>query len=611
MSLRQTKTIVVFLILSTAVSPLFLFSPGYAADAAIRNKELCSWVESWRLAWETADLENYLSFYTPDALQEKRNGLKAIRNQRRRLWKKAKPISVKLSGLKMYRHSEGVLLLFAQEYSGKGGFSDSGFKTLLVVRSTAADGKWRIAEESWFPRKPAFSYREITPAEEKTGGVGFAEAEASRQKKMLPVIGEEIKSTASTALLNQKEITVSGEKTIVPSAIALETQPTPSEKTVKQSRHFSSLTDALKLTPSVKFTQTYNDNVYFTVTDRKQDWISTLSPGMELASQSERMNAGLSVNFNGIYYADQHELNAVDQFYRGKLRYAITDRLALGTEAGYSQDSQANREIDTTGIVFPVAVNRENNNYGASGEWQATEKSLVALSYRYQNERYDKSTYTDSSSHAAAAGLIYLLSPVTKGRLNFDYTKYRVTNATVNSYMGSIGVSRDVNKLWSVLVDVGANYTQTSFVVDGITSATGEQTNTGWGPAGQITVAYKHESTNASFMMNKSVKPVSGAAGAVNRTSVGLDVRHKFTYELSGYLTANYFINKSDPGEFSNIVTDQNTIQVSLGPRYDFSRDMFLKASYTYARVDYKQTNTFADQHLVMLTFYIQHALFE
>jgi hypothetical protein len=372
--------------------------------------------------------------------------------------------------------------------------------------------------------------------------------------------------------------------------------------------------DEFKVVTSASLKEAYNDNVYFTTTGRKSDWVSTLSPAIELIDKTERFEGSLSARFNGIYYLDQTDLNAVDQFYRGKFRYALTNRLGLGAEAGYARDSQATREIDTTGVVFATPVNRERQNYGVSGDWRFTDTTLAALSYDYGKDRYDKSTFTDLESQRAGLNFLQNINPTTKGRLNLGYANYRVTGLTLDSYSSTIGISRDFNNLWSILIDLGASYTRTRFnilTLGGGGLTTQERTNEGWGPMGQIALAYKHERTNGSLTLNRSVMPVSGTAGSANRSSLSLDLRHKFTYELSGYVTASYFLNKSDPGEFSNTIIDQTTSQISIGPRYDFNKEMFLTATYTYSRTDYGQTKTTADQHLVMLMFNIQHAIIE
>lgn len=367
--------------------------------------------------------------------------------------------------------------------------------------------------------------------------------------------------------------------------------------------------DQIKFIPSMAIKEAYNDNIYMTTSDRKDDWISTISPGLEFTSKTERMNASLAARLNGIYYIDQHDLNAIDQSYQGKLRYALTEKLGLGGEAGFVRDSQSTREIDTTGIIFPTAVIRERQNYGITGDWRINETISTGISYKYGKDRYDRLPYVDQESQIVGLNFTTYLNELTQGRLNFGYANYRQVGSsvtTIDNYSGTIGISRDFSKIWSVLIDVGAVYTHNRFDV-----LTMEQTNNDWGPMGQISIACKYEKTSGSLTFNKSVMPVSGTAGAANRTSLGLNVSHKFTYELSGYLTTTYFINKSDPGQFSSTGIDQNTMQVSVGPRYDFNKDIYLTASYTYSRVDYGQTKTYADQHLAMLTLNIQHKFFE
>ena len=366
--------------------------------------------------------------------------------------------------------------------------------------------------------------------------------------------------------------------------------------------------EEIKVTPSLIIQQAYNDNVYFTTANRKGDWTSTISPGLEFTDKTERLDASLSARFNGIYYVDQHDLNAVDQFYRGTLRYSLSEKLTVGAEAGFIRDSQATREIDTTGIIFPMAVIRERQNYGFTGDWHINETTTTGISYNYGKDRYDQANFTDLESQTVGLNFIKYFDERIQGRINLGYANYSLgaSLVTIDNYNSTIGFSRDFSNIWSVLIDVGAVYTHSSFNV-----LAPERTNEEWGPMGQLTIACKYEKTNGSLTLTRSVTPVSGVTGAANRTSLGLNVNHRFTYEFSGYLTATYFINKSDPGEFSTTGIDQNTIQVSLGPRYNFNKDIFLTASYTYSRVDYGQTSTYADQHLAMLTLNIQHTFFE
>ncbi len=365
--------------------------------------------------------------------------------------------------------------------------------------------------------------------------------------------------------------------------------------------------DSLRLIPSLAITAGYNDNVYFATTDKKGDWFSLISPGLELIYRTERTEASLSARFNGSYYADQHEnLNDIDQFYKGKLRHALTERLGLGVEAGFSRDSSAARDINTTGTIFPSNVIRDRQNYIVSGDWRITGRTTAGVSYNYLNDHYNQPAYTDMSSHSVGLNFITALNETTKGRLNFGYSNYYMGGTTLNNYSGTVGIDKSFNEIWSVLIDAGTVYTHTRYNI-----LTQERTNGGWGPMGQVAIACKYEKTDGKLTLSRSVIPLSGYATTANNTSLVLDIRHRFTYELSGFLTAGYFINKSDPGEYANTGIDQNTITISIGPRYNFNKDISITPSYMYSRVDYKLTDTYADRHLVMLTLNLQYTFWE
>jgi len=595
-------------------------APKSAGDAfdSDRLLNLESWLESWRRAWETADLESYLSFYRQKAIQETRKNVGEIRRQRKALWKMAKPASVKISDLEIYKHPRGLMLCFAQDYSARNVFSDSGFKTLLIIASDAGEEKWQIAEERWYRQKPDIPYPLIGAGKKQTQNVqAFKKEEQMKieqwgdqgQKKAAPEVVSEPK---------EKEIVFpEARETQTPIAVVETITPSPDKEKLKKT-YSPAAGGGYTIIPQIKVIQAYNDNLYWSSGERKGDWVSAISPAIELARKSEILAASISARLSSVNYLNQHELNAVEQFYLGKLRKDVTSRLTIGADAGYVRDAQANRDIDVTGAIFPVPVNRESYNLSAYGEWWATERGQASFLYKYQGDRYDRDNYVDLCSQVAAAGLSYQLNSVTRGRINLSWANYRVAGAKVDAYWGTFGFSRDVSSMLNVLVDVGAILSRSSFAVPfliatpaGITLATRQEDSAVWGPFGQIVISYKQEKTNASFSVRRSVMPVSGTISTANRTYFGLECRRRFTNELTGVLAANYFINKSDRGEFSAAMIDQSTMYVSLGSRYDVNKDLFVMASYNYNRFDNGQTRTSADQHLFLVTLNIQHAILQ
>ena len=371
--------------------------------------------------------------------------------------------------------------------------------------------------------------------------------------------------------------------------------------------------EEFKVVPSAAISEKYDDNVFYTEKDRKGDWVTTISPGLEVINRTEKMDANLKARVDAIYYAGQTDLNAWDQSYRGNFRYALTNRFGLGAEAGYIRDSQPGREIEVTGLVLST-VKRERQNYGITGDWRITDRTLTSLFYKYGKDTYDNPRYLDLDYQNVGLGFSHDITPTQKGNMFFGYNYYHVSGTTVNNYTGTIGLSRDLTELWNISMAAGPSYTRTRFDIlslSGPAIVTEEKVNEGWGWVGQASLGYKGEKASGNLTAAKSVLPASGNAGAVNRTSLSLDARYRLIYELRGVVTAYYFINKSDAGEFSSTAIDETTMQVSPGLRYEFNGDTALEARYTYSRTAYGQSNTSADRHIVMVSFTIQHALLE
>lgn len=104
-------------------------------------------IEDWRTAWQAGDVERYMSFYAPDARQQGR-GVAGIREHKARLWAKAAPAEVVLSGVRLQVDPAGVRVDMTQAYRDNTGRGDRGTKMLLL--QPHANG-WRIVQEDWAP----------------------------------------------------------------------------------------------------------------------------------------------------------------------------------------------------------------------------------------------------------------------------------------------------------------------------------------------------------------------------------------------------------------------------------------------------------------------------
>jgi hypothetical protein len=400
----------------------------------------------------------------------------------------------------------------------------------------------------------------------------------------------------------------------------------------------ASLADELKLTPSLTIKEDYNDNIFFSTVDSTSDFVSTLSPGIELSDRNERLDASLLLRLNGILYAKTTDLDAVDQYYRGGLRFLLTPRSSISASAGYILDSQPDREIETTGLVLG-SVKRHRQQYSLAGEMALTETTSADLAYSYQQDDYNNNRFSDLEYHDGSLSLTHDLDRLlrsTKAMISFDYAHYisSVTlvdslNSTsiVDNYSLTVGMSHSVSELWSVQANAGGRYTVSKFqswglegyqLVDnqGLILAVPvysplNQKSHQWGWVGQAALSYNGEKNQGSLSFNSDVQPASGqTSGTTIRTGVVADMRRRFTYELSGGVSVGYYLNKSNPGAIAGQAINEETVLVSPNVHYQFSRDMYLEASYRFTKVFYNITNTDANRNSFFVTFYIQNPFF-
>lgn len=122
---------------------------GLAADYLDQVSDAASaMIEKWRRAWEAGRLDEYIGYYTDDAVQQGRWGAKNIQKQKEQLWQRVQPTLVQITGLRLVADKQGLRADMNQVYADSSGHTDRGIKTLLL----RFDGKnWRIARDDWAP----------------------------------------------------------------------------------------------------------------------------------------------------------------------------------------------------------------------------------------------------------------------------------------------------------------------------------------------------------------------------------------------------------------------------------------------------------------------------
>jgi hypothetical protein len=133
--------------------------------------------------------------------------------------------------------------------------------------------------------------------------------------------------------------------------------------------------------------------------------------------------------------------------------------------------------------------------------------------------------------------------------------------------------------------------------------------HTGW--SGDASVLYKHERIDASFTFFHGLAPAYGYNGSTLRTSAVLDFAWRFIYDLSATLSAGYYLNNSDAGQFSTSEIDERTWRFRPGLRWKANKYAAFDLAYQYTQVDYRVTDQAAYQHLVYAGVNLSYPFFD
>ncbi len=123
------------------------------ARQRLNSSQMLTWLENWRQAWESQDIDRYMEFYHPDFESGGMN---------RRAWKRHKEglknrysfIRVQTYEPKVLIHGSRAVIRFVQGYESDR-ISDFGEKFLYLERlnngSDVNPGPWAIVGETWSP----------------------------------------------------------------------------------------------------------------------------------------------------------------------------------------------------------------------------------------------------------------------------------------------------------------------------------------------------------------------------------------------------------------------------------------------------------------------------
>ena len=370
--------------------------------------------------------------------------------------------------------------------------------------------------------------------------------------------------------------------------------------------HGNVLADSDDLVLSLGAKEEYLDNIFFDPDGKVDDFITTLSAGLEARKRTERLKAGLKGLLDAVLYVDNNDLNNLDQFYEGYAEYQVSERFSIGGEASYKDDSRPDRDVEETGLILGTDVRRTQRYEGEVG-YELTELSDVSLGYIYRKEDFDDRNNDDYDAHSAVAQWKHDLGQWlvgTRGRATLEYSRYNYRFTRTDNYSATLGLEKELSELYNFYIDLGGRYSKYEFFND-------DEFNVNDDGAGGVLksgLKYRGEYTNTHVYILHDISPASGRGRTMQRTSVAGFWRYRFTEEVSSGLRGGYYWNR---GDLSADPFDEHTIRIEPQLIYQFANNMAIIASYTYTWIDRKDTDVDRDRNDFFIRFTWNQTFFD
>jgi len=347
------------------------------------------------------------------------------------------------------------------------------------------------------------------------------------------------------------------------------------------------LADDFNITPSIGVREEYHDNIFYSSDNTEDDFITTVNVGLELTESTEWMDLNLTGTVSPFFYADNNDLDDVDQKYSGNIKYEISPLYRVNANAAYNVSNRPDRDIETTGIVYSNA-RRKSQKYGLGFDYDLSEISAMSLSLGYLRDKWDEITSERQNLKDYNAELNFSHDfsqwwESTTGKLNFGFSRYEFETSDSYNYFATIGAEHAFSETVHLVFNIGSNYTDADFLSlqqGGIV----ETNNKSFNGIGQATLEINGELTRGSIGIGYSIEP--GSDRTAQRTSATLNLRRLITEKGVIAVATGYYKNKAEAGDFSFFGTDTETVFFRPSLRIEFYENFTLEASYRFVYTD-------------------------
>ncbi len=357
-----------------------------------------------------------------------------------------------------------------------------------------------------------------------------------------------------------------------------------------------------------------------------EDFVTTLSPHLDLGYTADEWSVMLTARLNFIRYDKYSELDDVEYLYKSELSYELSEYTNLSLDASYKKDVDQERELEDSGLIFGTTV-RNKQECNISIDHELTGYASVSLTYGYEQEDFDTSSLDEKVADLEQAELDALAEEAEEylaedqeeseeeegeeeeertpeeellekrlaedsrahiasltlrrdtGTLLTDsfvyttasYTHYATSESVQDNVTMVLGVGYSYDESWSFRADAGARKSHEDYKYEQLKLLAAypyydqvdvAKSQDESGPVAHVSIEYKGEWSAAGLELSYDIKPASGIGTLTKQTEVSLDYTQYVSESLSLTGFTRYIAKNRDGVYLFEPLADEEALKV-------------------------------------------------
>ena len=361
--------------------------------------------------------------------------------------------------------------------------------------------------------------------------------------------------------------------------------------------------------PVLNTYERYESNLFLRPTPIQDNWITTLSPGINAGFRHE--NGELTSNFtwNRLFYTNQSELNIDEQLFSADYNHT-SERTKWGLSGSYNNQSSLNTVGTVNGLSFSQVMSK-HLNVAPTLSYSFNERSLLTLDYSYNKVTYEKnpnSFLANYDYHQASASGSYRYTPLDKVSMTLSSSRYKtpLQNQTTYNHVAQLAWQHSFTEQLVAYVSGGLNYSQAESTQLRFVPASEITTQrSGFGKVFRASIQKAYERGSVSLTGLQNQTPTS--QGLQTQTQLSISNSFSLNDRWTSDLTASY-IQYEQTGQ-QNSTSNRTFYSISPGIHWKWTPEINLGLSYTYRQQDFEGSDQSSQGNTVQLQFSYQHQI--